>query len=106
MALELPPVAGMMAGFSLLQFFEFYLMKTAHQELGDMPNITTEFLEEEQRKRSYAIFEKVGRLEWDLNPCLISPKEPLNNSGFLPVKPEWGRFFQFSGSKARGLAHG
>ena len=42
----------------------------------------------------------------NLNPCLISPKEPLNNSGFLPVKPEWGRFFQFSGSKARGLAHG
>ncbi|GAB6049138.1 sodium:proton antiporter NhaD [Methyloparacoccus murrellii] len=83
MALELPPVAGMMAGFSLLQFFEFYLMKTAHQELGDMPNITTEFLEEEQRKRSYAIFEKAGRLEWDTLLFFYGAMMGIGGLGFI-----------------------
>jgi Na+/H+ antiporter NhaD/arsenite permease-like protein len=62
--LELPPAAGMMAGLGLLQFFSFYLSKTAQDQervnlMGD-PQVDT-WLDD----RHYDIFQKIGNLEWD-----------------------------------------
>ena len=38
-ALELPPAAGMMAGLGLLQFFCFYLTKTAQEVKSDFAHV-------------------------------------------------------------------
>lgn len=66
--LQLPPAAGMMAGLALLQFFSFYLAKTAREVGVDDPerlNVPkpTVWMEEDDRK--YDIFQKIGNLEWD-----------------------------------------
>ncbi len=62
--LKLPPAAGMMAGLALLQFFSFYLSRTAAQadgsdRLGDPQ--PADWLDD----REYDIFQKIGNLEWD-----------------------------------------
>ncbi|SMF95923.1 Na+/H+ antiporter NhaD [Methylomagnum ishizawai] len=62
--LKLPPAAGMMAGLGLLQFFSFYLLRTAHEpdgseRLGDPKAVN--WLDD----REYDIFQKIGNLEWD-----------------------------------------
>jgi Na+/H+ antiporter NhaD/arsenite permease-like protein len=82
--LRLPPAAGMMAGLALLQFFSFFLSKTAHeadgaerlghpeaaQWLGEITYDTyapaTKAAEtQEPDDREYDIFQKIGNLEWD-----------------------------------------
>ncbi len=62
--LKLPPAAGMMAGLGLLQFFSFYLLRTAQEpngfkRLGD--SRPRDWLEDHE----YDIFQKIGNLEWD-----------------------------------------
>jgi Na+/H+ antiporter NhaD/arsenite permease-like protein len=62
--LKLPPAAGMMAGLALLQFFSFYLSRTAREpdgsdRLGE-PR-PADWLDD----REYDIFQKIGNLEWD-----------------------------------------
>lgn len=69
--LEMPPAAGMMLGLSLLQFFSFYLQRTAHPELIKIPSQNNKHPEEPDighevyDPEMFDVFEKVGRLEWD-----------------------------------------
>ncbi|WP_348757694.1 sodium:proton antiporter NhaD [Candidatus Methylocalor cossyra] len=62
--LKLPPAAGMMAGLGLLQFFSFYLFKTAKEPNGSFP-IGEPRLSDWTDDRNYDIFQKIANLEWD-----------------------------------------
>ena len=59
--LHMPPVIGMLTGLAYLQFFGYYLKKTAHREtLADM--------EHEGQFGSpvaFDVFERIARSEWD-----------------------------------------
>lgn len=92
MVLELPPAAGMMAGLSLLQFFEYYLMKSSHRvtaqagaesQYPEEPDITAQLLPASQREQSYAIFEKIGRLEWDTLLFFYGAMVGIGGLGFI-----------------------
>ena len=50
--LDLPPAAGMMAGLSLLEFFNYYLTQSEHE--GDP-----------ESERSFDIFKNIGNIDWD-----------------------------------------
>ncbi|CAA9892845.1 Na(+)/H(+) antiporter NhaD [Candidatus Methylobacter favarea] len=66
--LELPPAAGMMAGLGLLQFFSFYLTKTAHEVKNEFAHVYKYFGVEapsDNRKQDFDIFRNVGNVEWD-----------------------------------------
>lgn len=73
MVLELPPAAGMMAGLALLELLSFYLMKTENRArlksaiypLEPKLIDETEGSGPSQWARSYAVFDQIGRLEWD-----------------------------------------
>jgi Na+/H+ antiporter NhaD/arsenite permease-like protein len=67
-ALELPPAAGMMAGLGLLQFFSFYLTKTAQNYKGEFDYVYKFFHLEgptNNRKEDFDVFKNVGNVEWD-----------------------------------------
>ncbi|MDD1649889.1 MAG: sodium:proton antiporter NhaD, partial [Methylococcaceae bacterium] len=94
MVLELPPAAGMMAGLSLLQFFEYYLMKTVHlnprgtrsldiQQYPAEPEVMVLLSPDTQRQQSYAIFEKIGRLEWDTLLFFYGAMVGIGGLGFI-----------------------
>lgn len=60
--LHLPPVIGMLTGLAYLQFFGYYLKKTAHKELvqpdnGSAANIGSPV--------PFDIFQPIARAEWD-----------------------------------------
>lgn len=81
--LKLPPAAGMMAGLALLQFFSFFLSRSAHDAEENekhhllyprtkrLDEITYDtyapqpVLSEETDDSQYDIFQKIGNLEWD-----------------------------------------
>jgi Na+/H+ antiporter NhaD/arsenite permease-like protein len=81
--LKLPPAAGMMAGLALLQFFSFYLARSAEAHDPATPSgqpkpmgqreITYETFApagtlpaaREPDDADYDIFQKIGNLEWD-----------------------------------------
>jgi Na+/H+ antiporter NhaD/arsenite permease-like protein len=66
--LLLPPAAGMMAGLGLLQFFNFYLNKTAHEEESDFAHVYKLFQLEVPKKNSkqtFDVFKNVGHIDWD-----------------------------------------
>jgi len=66
--LELPPAAGMMAGLGLLQFFCFYLTKTANEVKSDFAHVYKLFGVEapvDNRKQDFDVFKNVGNVEWD-----------------------------------------
>ncbi|MFI3218708.1 MAG: sodium:proton antiporter NhaD, partial [Methylococcales bacterium] len=66
--LLLPPAAGMMAGLGILQFFNFYLNKTAHEEQSDFAHVYQLFQVEVPKKNSkqtFDVFENVGHIDWD-----------------------------------------
>ena len=88
MKLDLPPAAGMMAGLSLLQFFSYYLMKTEPSErvvnrasMGLV--VETEMMPLSNRDRSFAIFEKIGRLEWDTLLFFYGAMVGIGGLGFI-----------------------
>lgn len=69
MSLHLPAAAGMMAGLSILQFFYFFLQKTAksqkpHSEFALFFG-GADLNAGAHKPQKLDIFEKVGRLEWD-----------------------------------------
>jgi Na+/H+ antiporter NhaD/arsenite permease-like protein len=67
-ALELPPAAGMMAGLALLQFFCYFLTKTAHNEKSEFAHVYRFFhldVPRENRKQDFDVFKNVGNVEWD-----------------------------------------
>ena len=88
MKLDLPPAAGMMAGLSLLQFFSYYLMKTEPSERvvnrASMGLVgETEMMPLSNRDRSFAIFEKIGRLEWDTLLFFYGAMVGIGGLGFI-----------------------
>ena len=83
MLLGLPPAAGMMAGFSLLQFFEYFLMKTSIPHISSEPDLSEEAWVDRQRKRSYALFEQTARLEWDTLLFFYGAMVGIGGLGFI-----------------------
>jgi Na+/H+ antiporter NhaD/arsenite permease-like protein len=66
--LELPPAAGMMAGLALLQFYCFYLTKTAQKNPSEFAYVYKFFHLDVPRKNSkqdFDVFKNVGNVEWD-----------------------------------------
>ncbi len=66
--LQLPPAAGMMAGLGLLQFFSFYLTKTAHEVKSDFAHVYQLFQVEAPRnnkKQDFDIFKNISTVDWD-----------------------------------------
>ncbi len=61
--LHLPPVIGMLTGLGYLQFFGFFLKKTAH--LDNAANDNMEHDGQMGSVASFDIFSKVARAEWD-----------------------------------------
>jgi NhaD family Na+/H+ antiporter len=62
--LHLPPVIGMLTGLAYLQFFGYFLKKTAHRELQE----TGEDIEHEGQMGDIVVFDvfrKIARAEWD-----------------------------------------
>ncbi len=56
--LHLPPVIGMLTGLAYLQFFGFYLKKTAHKDLNSAEARLGDVV-------PFDIFNKIARAEWD-----------------------------------------
>ncbi|MDD5580304.1 MAG: sodium:proton antiporter NhaD [Methylobacter sp.] len=66
--LQLPPAAGMMAGLGLLQFFSFYLKRTAQEVKSEFAHVYKYFQVEaptDNRKQAFDVFKNVGNVEWD-----------------------------------------
>ncbi len=60
--LDLPPVIGMMTGLAYLQFFGYYLKRTARKRFGpDSPDATGDLGD----PVAFDIFRKVAHAEWD-----------------------------------------
>lgn len=89
MMLELPPAAGMMAGLSLLQFFEYFLLYTAKRhpvKIGQYlsePEMNSLLSTERRREQSYELFEKIGRLEWDTLLFFYGAMVGIGGLGFI-----------------------
>lgn len=100
--LKLPPAAGMMAGLALLQFFSFYLARTAKEQdgAGDLGQPgATRWLGEitydayapaagvpephEADDSQYDIFQKIGNLEWDTLLFFYGAMMMIGALGFL-----------------------
>ncbi len=63
--LHLPPVFGMLTGFSFLQLFGYYLKMKGLNMRENQINATPELLEDTQKERRFDIFKKVAQTEWD-----------------------------------------
>jgi Na+/H+ antiporter NhaD/arsenite permease-like protein len=66
--LKLPPAAGMMAGLALLQFFSFYLTKTAQKEESDFAYVYKFYhleVPNADNHQDFDVFKNVGNVEWD-----------------------------------------
>ena len=66
--LLLPPAAGMMAGLGILQFYNFYLTKTAHEEESDFAHVYKLFqldVPAKNSKQTFDVFKNVGHIDWD-----------------------------------------
>ncbi len=62
--LHMPPVIGMLTGLAYLQFFGFFLKKTAHRDYRE----TAEDIEHEEQMGemvTFDVFRKIARAEWD-----------------------------------------
>jgi NhaD family Na+/H+ antiporter len=62
--LNMPPVIGMLTGLAYLQLFGFYLKKSAHKELRDLPD-NTEHDEQMGSPVPFDVFSPVAKAEWD-----------------------------------------
>jgi len=66
--LELPPAAGMMTGLGLLQFFNYYLSMTAHEEKSDFAYVYRFYnldVPSARNHRTFDVFKNVGNVDWD-----------------------------------------
>ncbi len=66
--LELPPAAGMMTGLGLLQFFNYYLSKTAHIRKSDFAHVYRFYnleVPNANNTRTFDVFKNVGNIDWD-----------------------------------------
>ena len=66
--MHLPPVIGMLTGLSYLQFFGYYLKKTAHLDHGMTRDQFMTEIEHDEAFGSlptFNVFNKIARAEWD-----------------------------------------
>jgi len=89
MVLKLPPAAGMLAGFSLLELFDYYLMKTPGRDpdrLALLPHgldFKPRSSRDQERLESYAIFDKAGHLDWDTLLFFYGAMVAIGGLGFI-----------------------
>jgi len=85
MLLRLPPAAGMLAGLSLLEFHSFYLQNTEQKIAMQMLELAGETSPpaEPQEDNSYAIFERIGRLDWDTLLFFCGAMLGIGGLGFI-----------------------
>lgn len=103
--LKLPPAAGMMAGLALLQFYSYYLARSAKERDGIenlghpgatkwvdeitydayAPTTATPAVTESQETddSQYDIFQKIGNLEWDTLLFFYGAMMMIGALGFL-----------------------
>ena len=62
--LNMPPVIGMLTGLAYLQLFGFYLKKSAHKELSNIPD-DIEHDEQMGSPVPFDVFSPVAKAEWD-----------------------------------------
>ncbi len=80
--LHLPPVIGMMTGLGFLQFFGFYLKKTAHREqVYRVENVEND--EDMGSPVTFDIFRKIARAEWDTLLFFYGVVLAVGGLGFL-----------------------
>lgn len=63
--LHLPPVFGMLTGFSFLQMFGYYLKMKGLRLRESQLSMTPEVSEDQHHDRRFDIFKKVAQTEWD-----------------------------------------
>ena len=66
--LLLPPAAGMMAGLGLLQFYNYYLNKTAVEKESDFAHVYRFYsldVPNEKNKQTFDVFKNIGNIDWD-----------------------------------------
>lgn len=66
--LLLPPAAGMMSGLGLLQFYNYYLNKTAEEKESDFAYVYRFYnleVPNENSKETFDVFKNIGHVEWD-----------------------------------------
>lgn len=91
MKLDLPPVAGMMAGLSLLQLFSYYLLSSEEYPVPNPPGMeldppsseTVENTRDERREQSFVIFDQIGRLDWDTLLFFYGAMVGIGGLGFI-----------------------
>ena len=90
MKLDLPPVAGMMAGLSLLQLFSYYLLSSEEHEVPRRRETTpaaalqeAERIRDERREQSFVLFDQIGRLDWDTLLFFYGAMVGIGGLGFI-----------------------
>ena len=90
MKLDLPPVAGMMAGLSLLQLFNYYLLSSEEHEVPHFQETTPEAIfqeaeriRDERREQSFVLFDQIGRLDWDTLLFFYGAMVGIGGLGFI-----------------------
>lgn len=90
MKLDLPPVAGMMAGLSLLQLFSYYLLSSEEHEVPRRRETTPEAafqeaekIRDERREQSFVLFDQIGRLDWDTLLFFYGAMVGIGGLGFI-----------------------
>lgn len=90
MKLDLPPVAGMMAGLSLLQLFNYYLLSSEAHEVPHHRETTpaatfqeAERIRDERREQSFVLFDQIGRLDWDTLLFFYGAMVGIGGLGFI-----------------------
>lgn len=90
MKLDLPPVAGMMAGLSLLQLFNYYLLSSGEHVVPHFQETTPEAtfqeaerIRDERREQSFVLFDQIGRLDWDTLLFFYGAMVGIGGLGFI-----------------------
>jgi Na+/H+ antiporter NhaD/arsenite permease-like protein len=85
-ALELPPAAGMMAGLALLQFYCYFLTKTATERPSEFAYVYKFFhldVPKENSKQDFDVFKNVGNVEWDTLLFFYGAMMIIGGLGFI-----------------------
>ena len=93
--LLLPPAAGMMAGLGLLQFFNFYLDKTAEEKESDFAYVYRFYqldVPNENNKQTFDVFKNVGHVDWDTLLFFYGAMMMIGAIGFVGYLEEIAHF--------------
>ncbi len=81
--LYLPPVLGMLTGLGYLQFFGYYLKKTAHRELQSASDASGDAGGEAGDVVAFDIFRPIARAEWDTLLFFYGVVASVGGLGFM-----------------------